>query len=174
MLSDLRASILSFENRKLAFVSSYGDRLQEAMKKAKADRKALAAELGMSVQAVGQVITGGRSGEQPFNSENSSKAARFLRVDPHWLATGEGKMTSEYVWPFVVLKPDQLMTLDAEDLDTVEEFALGLLRRRQRNTSVQATKNENRPASEFSEKTQINQKARPSSGQRSRVQKAGK
>lgn len=80
---------------------SYGKRLEEALRLAGKDRGALASELGISVQAVGQVITGGRSGTQAFTAENSARAARFLRVDGYWLATGEGSaklMGSD--WPF--------------------------------------------------------------------------
>jgi antitoxin HigA-1 len=92
---------------------SYGMRLQQALDVAGKDRKALAEALGMSVQAVGQVITGGRSGAQMFNAENSAKAARFLGVDHHWLATGEGQMRTAAVWPFgAELPPEQFFALD--------------------------------------------------------------
>lgn len=120
-----RASILSSSFRKLAFMS-YGKRLQQALERAKKDRAALAAELGVSVQAVGQVITGGRSGTQTFTAENNSKAARFLRIDPNWLATGDGPMVSSGLWPFALLTPEQLQELPPQHLETVEKVALDL------------------------------------------------
>jgi len=92
---------------------SYGMRLQQALEVAGKDRKALAEALGMSVQAVGQVITGGRSGTQMFNAENSAKAARFLGVEHHWLATGEGEMRTATVWPFgSALPPEQFFAIE--------------------------------------------------------------
>ena len=66
----------------------YQSRLKTAMKLAHADRRALAEALGISVQAVGLVLTGQ---SKALTAENSAKAARFLAVDPHWLATGEGE-----------------------------------------------------------------------------------
>lgn len=56
--------------------------------------------------------------------------ARALRCDPEWLATGEGEMASEKVWPFVLLKADDVMSLDPDDLETVEKVALRLIRKR--------------------------------------------
>jgi transcriptional regulator with XRE-family HTH domain len=83
----------------LPYMGAYGDRLAEAMAlagMAEADgstlrkdaRKILAEALGISVQAVGQVLTGKSNA---FSAEISARAARFLRVDHFWLATGEGQ-----------------------------------------------------------------------------------
>lgn len=66
----------------------YRSRLKTAMKLAQADRRALADALGISVQAVGMVLAGTT---KALTAENSAKAARFLGVDAHWLATGEGE-----------------------------------------------------------------------------------
>lgn len=67
---------------------SYGERLKEAMDLARVDRARLAAALGISVQAVGQVILGKTNS---LTADKSAKAARFLKVDHYWLATGEGE-----------------------------------------------------------------------------------
>lgn len=71
---------------------SYGERLQQAMQLArltdKDARSKLATALGISVQAVGQVLTGST---KAFTADKSAKAARFLKVDHYWLATGEGE-----------------------------------------------------------------------------------
>ena len=71
--------------------NSYGYRLQLAMDMAKASRKDLAGALGVSVQAVGDVIRGKSSA---FTAENNAKAAQYLGVNPNWLATGHGQMES--------------------------------------------------------------------------------
>lgn len=67
---------------------TYGGRLQQAMTLAKKVRRDLATALGVSVQAIGQVVT---SPTSQLTAENSAKAARYLGVDHHWLATGEGE-----------------------------------------------------------------------------------
>jgi hypothetical protein len=135
MLSMSSASNLSSRFRKLAFMT-YGKRLQQALQRANKDRAALAKELQVSVQAVGQVITGGRSGTQTFTAENNSKAARFLLVDPHWLATGDGPMVSSAVWPFVSVTPEQLQSLSPKALEAIEKTALSLIEIEQRNVSA--------------------------------------
>lgn len=65
----------------------YGRRLAEALELAGWARGQLAKELGVSAQAVGQVLTGATAA---FTAANSARASRLLGVDSHWLATGEG------------------------------------------------------------------------------------
>jgi transcriptional regulator with XRE-family HTH domain len=73
----------------LAFMDTYAQRLTHAMELARVtDRAKLADALGISVQAVGQALAGQT---RALSAENSAKAARFLKVDHHWLATGEGE-----------------------------------------------------------------------------------
>lgn len=67
---------------------SYGERLAEAMELARVDRARLAKELSVTVQAIGQVLLGKTNS---LTADKSAKAARFLRVDHYWLATGEGE-----------------------------------------------------------------------------------
>ncbi len=71
--------------------NTYGSRLLIAMEAKNATRKDLATALGVSVQAVGDVLRG-KSGA--FTAENNAKAARNLEVNPNWLATGNGQMKS--------------------------------------------------------------------------------
>lgn len=75
----------------LAYVT-YRERLSKAMELARLTgpdaRAKLAKAVGCSVQAVGQVLTGSTNA---FTAERSAKAARFLKVDHYWLATGEGE-----------------------------------------------------------------------------------
>lgn len=72
---------------------TYGQRLQQAMDMAKKTRKQLAAELGCSVQALGMVITGAGKAERSLTARSNALAARYLKVDGYWLATGEGEST---------------------------------------------------------------------------------
>jgi len=69
--------------------NTYGSRLLIAMEAKNATRKDLATALGVSVQAVGDVLRG-KSGA--FTAENNAKSAHYLGVNPNWLATGKGQM----------------------------------------------------------------------------------
>lgn len=126
MLSYFDASMLSANFRKLAFMT-YGTRLKQALTEAKRSRAELAKHLGMSVQAVGQVITGGRSGDQTFTASNNVKAAAYLRVDAHWLATGEGNAKSAARWPGTRFTLEQIHAWPAELVNKVEDYAAGYL-----------------------------------------------
>lgn len=70
---------------------TYGQRLAEALKLAKKERRDLAHHLDISVQAIGQII----NGPGALTAFNSAHAAKYLRVDHHWLATGEGEAQPE-------------------------------------------------------------------------------
>jgi transcriptional regulator with XRE-family HTH domain len=73
---------------KVAPMSTFGERLVEAMG-TEVDRKELAAALGVSYQAIRKVEIGETVA---LTAENCARAARFLKVDMFWLATGEGEM----------------------------------------------------------------------------------
>lgn len=66
---------------------SYGERLKLALETAKKSRKDLAAAMGITVQAIGDVINGKT---RAFTAENNARAAAFLSANPSWLATGDG------------------------------------------------------------------------------------
>ena len=68
-------------------IDDFGSRLKLAMVEAKVSRKDLAAKLGISVQAIGMVISGQ---SKAFTAENNAKAAEFLGCRSMWLATGAG------------------------------------------------------------------------------------
>lgn len=68
--------------------NQFGPRLEEALKIAKKDRQELADAIGISVQALSQLIIGK---SKSATAENTAKAAKFLGVDFFWLATGQGK-----------------------------------------------------------------------------------
>lgn len=67
----------------------YAERLAGAMKYSGATKTTLARAIGISYQAVKKVLDGG---SHSLSAENNSKAARFLGVSSHWLATGDGEM----------------------------------------------------------------------------------
>jgi hypothetical protein len=67
-------------------MSTYPDRLTEAMAHAEYDITRLAKELGISYVAVQKAAQKGA-----FGSLNNLKAAKILKVNHHWLATGEGE-----------------------------------------------------------------------------------
>lgn len=64
---------------------SYGERLEEAMKRAGVSRRELAEHLGISVQAVGQVLLGDT---KAMDAVSHTRTFMFLGCDPLWLATG--------------------------------------------------------------------------------------
>lgn len=72
---------------------SYATRLQLALDHSKLSRVAFAESIGISAQAVSQVLNGQT---KSLSAENSAKAAKELGVDHYWLATGDGSMSSCY------------------------------------------------------------------------------
>ena len=91
---------------------SYGTRLEEALTLAGKSRQDLCTAIGISEQAIGQVIQGKT---KAFTAENNARAARYLRVDSYWLATGEGHAKLEGAdWPFGLIDRERYESLDAE------------------------------------------------------------
>lgn len=103
---------------------TYGKRLKEALALAGVSRQKLADDMGLSVQAVGMVITGKTVA---MTAENNSRAAQLLAVSADWLATGDGPMVNQGVWPFVHISPDQYLKLNTEQRTNIENYARGLL-----------------------------------------------
>jgi len=98
---------------------NYGERLEHALRLSKRDRMALSQVLGISVQAIGQVLAGKT---KALTAENSARAARFLGVDQFWLATGEGRPDSHKElgsWPF-----SRLLHSDYEQLSDAQKEAV--------------------------------------------------
>lgn len=73
----------------LATMVEFRDRLRAAMDGAKVSRDALSAHLRVTRVAIDKLLDG-RS--KSMTAENCAKAARFLRADHFWLATGIGEM----------------------------------------------------------------------------------
>lgn len=102
-----------FTSKSVGLRMTYGKRLKKAMTAAGKSRKQLATELHCSVQAIGMVITGGGKLERKLSTENSVKAARYLKVDGYWLATGDGELALK---PSDSQKTAALLTADALDI----------------------------------------------------------
>lgn len=91
-------------------MSTYGERLGWALEWSGRSGAELARHLGVTKSAVYQVV-GGKSAA--LTAANSSRAARWLGVDHHWLATGEGVSKAASLSP---------MAIDvAKQFDTVPE-----------------------------------------------------
>lgn len=90
--------------------------------------KRLAAALGISRQAVEKYF---RDSSNAMSAPNNSKAARYLRVDPDWLATGDGKKHAR-AWVFGNdLSPEDFFGLTAEEIrPALDVLQAAILRRK--------------------------------------------
>lgn len=116
-----------------AVIEAYRGRLREAMgladKEPGNDKvRALAAHLGISYTAAAKIVR--KKGV--FNAVNSANAAKFLNVDHHWLATGEGSKVAPPSWPFPeidrarfdALEPYQRTEIQGAVRDKIKEFEM--------------------------------------------------
>ena len=101
---------------KYIFAMTFGTRLHQALTAAKMERKVLALHLGVSPQAIGMVITGGGKAERKLSPDNTRKAAKLLKVDSEWLATGENPQATEHH------APAELASLSHEAIDLAVFF----------------------------------------------------
>lgn len=74
----------------------YGERLKIAIERRSAalgreiSKSELARAIGCSPQNISMILSHARGDDQKLSSDRHTKAANFLRVNPHWLATEEG------------------------------------------------------------------------------------
>lgn len=66
---------------------TYADRFSEGLARPGKTRKGVADAMGVSVQAVGQIVNGQT---KAATAENNAAAAAYFACDPTWLATGKG------------------------------------------------------------------------------------
>ncbi len=101
-------------------MNNYGARLAEALRIAGRERQELADGINVSVQAIGQVIAGKT---KALTAENTALAARFLKVDQFWLATGIGsyKVSAGGKWPFSV-SLESFLELPLEEQQQIAEY----------------------------------------------------
>lgn len=102
----------------------YQARLQWAMAEAKETISTLHPKLGISYQAMKKVVTGGT---KRLASHNHTEAARLLKVDPRWLATGEGTPHANAAWPLSHELLAELRKADANALRRAENAARAAL-----------------------------------------------
>lgn len=117
-------------------MKTYGERLDVALSRSGKDRAQLSQGIGVSVQAIGQVIAGKT---KALTAENSARAAKFLGVDHYWLATGEGDIGSSSAnqeWPFVGLSKTEWQSIPKEDQEEVISLAKMKAARYQKSKNV--------------------------------------
>lgn len=90
----------------------FKERLAAAIAARDSSQAALARGIGVSVQAISMAISGAT---KALTAENTAKVARHLRVDFHWLATGEGQMDPLPSWPLDRIRVERYLALGAED-----------------------------------------------------------
>jgi len=85
------SSILNFKVFRLLTMSTLQDRIREALDKAEMKPVDLAKMCGVERATVSFWV---RGQTKSIKGDNLTRAARALRVDPHWLATGERRPNS--------------------------------------------------------------------------------
>jgi hypothetical protein len=101
-------------------MDTYGARLAKAMHSLRIEVPALAKHLEVSPQAIRKLLAGT---SKMMNAEHSAKTARFLHVDHHWLATGEGPMLPA----FSPLAVDLARAFDQVPLDQRDRLHAALM-----------------------------------------------
>jgi phage repressor protein C with HTH and peptisase S24 domain len=86
MLSQQPATMISIDERTLSLVS-YGERFKQGLARPGKDRAGAARAMGVSIQAVGQIVNGKT---KAATAENNAAAAAYFGCDPSWLASGRG------------------------------------------------------------------------------------
>lgn len=104
--------------------TEYKDRIAEAMERANVSPQQLAEKLDISYQAVMKVLSGA---SKMMKADNNVKAAKFLKVDSEWLATGDGQQHGPRVWPFSGELLEVARQAAASDLRKAENAARNAL-----------------------------------------------
>jgi transcriptional regulator with XRE-family HTH domain len=88
------SSILNFKVFRLLTMTTLQDRIREALDKAKMKPVDLAKLCGVERATVSFWM---RGETKNMKGDNLTRAARALRIDPHWLATGERSPNSAII-----------------------------------------------------------------------------
>lgn len=87
-----------FAHQDIACSVLYGERLKIAMDRRsertgqKVTRKDVAIAAGCSVQNIGMILTNAKGQDQKLGAQAHTAVATLLKVNPHWLSTGEGQI----------------------------------------------------------------------------------
>ncbi len=100
--------------------TDYALRVQEAMTLRGVKKAELAAAIGVSYQAVRQLLNGESNS---FSVPAHARAARFLSVDDYWLATGEGVPTRTDHTPLATEVANWLDAMTSTD-DRIKAWAI--------------------------------------------------
>lgn len=102
-------------------LTTYVERLAEALgvpadkdlwkEPDKGKAKALATALKVTPQAIEKFF---RDSSKAMSAANNSRAAKHLRVDSDWLATGEGDKVTPRVWPYTEQATSLALRFDQE------------------------------------------------------------
>lgn len=90
-------------------MDTYGKRLEAALIDTGKDRKWFAEKIGISEQALSQVILGST---KFLNAYNHEKAVEVLGCSGKWLTTGDDAARNGSEWPFALILPSQYKQLD--------------------------------------------------------------
>lgn len=112
MIKTKKQSLFNFGQAYSSTMIEYGERLAAALKVSNITVSELATGMGVSYQAVKRVIDGM---SKAFSAANNAKAAAFLKINPDWLATGQGSMRAVTPLPGPTL--EQALKLIAQQLN---------------------------------------------------------
>lgn len=103
--------------------SEFGARLYETRKEAGLSQQDLADAAGLSQSNIAELEKSGQG------SAAITKLAKRLRVDPHWLAYGEGEKTPSYGSGWSLQAIEAASLIEELDRDDEKEFVLRQINR---------------------------------------------
>lgn len=114
----------------------YKARIREAMGIAENEEPtsehghALAKHASVTYQAAMKLLSW-EGKTKSLSARNNSLAARSMKIDPDWLATGTGKMRSDRVWPFgSAIAPEDFFVLTPEEVAPAIDVLTGAINRK--------------------------------------------
>ena len=126
--SDDCVSIVQIKFAMVNTMTEYRERLRQAMGSSISIAQ-LACALDISYQAVKKLLDGKSTS---FTAINNTKAARYLGVNPDWLATGTGEMMAQYSpepdTDGLTALADKLSYLDTASRETAATLLAGMAR----------------------------------------------
>lgn len=104
-MTDLRRSIVA-DSACYVAAMTFPQRLAQALQLSGMKQSELAEAMGVKKQTISSYLTAKRDGEdRAMSASNAAKAARILKVDHYWLATGEGDPRPTLLMERLALSP---------------------------------------------------------------------